>query len=134
MIYWILLDNKSTASIFCNRNYLQDIKESHEKLVLAANGGGLTTKMTATIPGYSIRVWYHPKAINNTFDFHEMEKPYLITYDSKEEKAFIIQLKKGRKIRFRQAPNGLNYHKPKESSTQKNIKNDINMMNTVEEN
>jgi hypothetical protein len=44
---WILLDNESKASIFCNRNYVHDIKESHEELVLATNGGKLTTKMTA---------------------------------------------------------------------------------------
>jgi hypothetical protein len=64
---WILLKNESTASIFYNRNYVQDIKESHEELVLATNGDKLTTKLTATVPGYPIRVWYDPKAITNKF-------------------------------------------------------------------
>jgi hypothetical protein len=130
----ILLDNESTASIFCNRNYVQDITESQEELILATNGGKLTTKLTATVPGYPIRVWYNPKAIANMFAFHEMEKLYRITYDSKKEKAFIVHLEEGRKIKFRQAPNGLYYHKPKELNTQKNIENGTNMMNTVEEN
>jgi pullulanase/glycogen debranching enzyme len=44
---WILLDNESTASIFCNKNYLQDIQENSEELVLSTNGGGLKTKLTA---------------------------------------------------------------------------------------
>jgi hypothetical protein len=113
---------------------VQDIKESQEELILATNGGKLSTKMTATVPGYPIRVWYHPKAITNIFAFHEMEKLYRITYDSKKEKAFIVHLEEGRKIRFRQAPNGLYNHKPKELNTQKNIEIGTNMMNTVEEN
>jgi hypothetical protein len=102
-----LLDNESTASIFCNRNYVQDIKESQEELILATNGGKLTTKMTATIPGYPIRVWYDPKAITNILAFHQMDKLYRITHDSKKEKAFIVHLEEGRKIKFRQAPHGL---------------------------
>jgi hypothetical protein len=51
-----------------------------------------------------------------------MEKQYQMNYDYKKEKAFIVHLEKGRKIKFRQAPNGLYYHKPKELNTQKNIK------------
>jgi hypothetical protein len=86
----------ATECIFCNRNYIHDIKESHEELALSTNGGRLTTKMTVTVPGYPIRVWYDPKAITNIFDFHEMEKLYRITYDSKKEKSFIVHLEKGR--------------------------------------
>jgi hypothetical protein len=40
----ILLDNESTASVFCNGKYLQDIKESDEELILSTNGGDLKTQ------------------------------------------------------------------------------------------
>jgi hypothetical protein len=132
---WILLDNESTASIFCNTNYQQDIQESSEELVLSTNGGGLKTKLTATVVGYPKQVWYNPRAITNIFAFHEMERFYRITYDSEKKKAFIVHMEKGKKNEFKQARNGLYYYKPKESfNTQTANVKETNLMNMVEEN
>jgi hypothetical protein len=39
MIDWILLDNQSTDSVFCNQKYLHDVKESDEALILSTHGG-----------------------------------------------------------------------------------------------
>jgi hypothetical protein len=67
-------------------------------LVLSTNGSELTTKMTATVPGYPIRVFYDLKTKKNLFEFHKMEKPCQITYDSKKEKSFIVHLEKEEKL------------------------------------
>jgi len=82
---WILLDNESTTSIFCNRSFVTDIKQEEQPVNISTNGGGLSTNLTATVPGFPSRVWYDPKAMTNIFAFHEMEKYYRITYDSNKE-------------------------------------------------
>ena len=132
---WILLDNESTASIFCNKNYLLDIKEGKEKLVLWTNGGKLVTKMTAIVPGYPKRVWYHPEAITNIFAFHKMEEFYCITYNTNQKKAFIVYWDND-VVEFKKSSNGLYFYQPKETfKTSKIDKNqELSMLNTISEN
>ena len=54
---WLLLDNQSTDDIFCNSQYLIDIKEIEEILEMSTNGGILKTNMKGIFPGYC-EVWY----------------------------------------------------------------------------
>ena len=35
---WLLLDNQSSVHIFCNKNLLEDVHETMDKLVLMTNG------------------------------------------------------------------------------------------------
>ncbi len=77
----ILLDNQSSASIFCNQEFVQDIRETDDEMVLLTNGGEIRTKLKATVPDFG-DVWYNPKAITNIFSFAEMENLYKITYDT----------------------------------------------------
>jgi hypothetical protein len=44
----VMLDNQSTADIFCNLNYLKNIKEVPETLTLHTNGGILTINTKGT--------------------------------------------------------------------------------------
>jgi hypothetical protein len=70
---WILLDTESTTSIFCNRSFVMDIKQEEQPVNTSTNGGGLSTNLAATVPGFPHKVRYDSRAMTNIFTFHELE-------------------------------------------------------------
>ena len=109
---WILLDNESTVTIFCNSNMVSDIRNSaNESLDLMTNAGILRTKHKATVPGWG-EVWFNPHAITNIFSYAEMAKRHRITYDSNKEDAFTVHLP-DKQVKFTRTEHGLYVFKPK---------------------
>ena len=91
---WLLLDNQSTDDIFCIADYLIDIHESNENLVMMTNGGSLSTNLKAIFPGYG-EVWYHPEGITNILSLSKvMGKGYQVSFTSNNEERFIVTSKK----------------------------------------
>ena len=103
---WLLLDNQSSVHIFCNKNLLEDIHETTDKLVLMTNGGVLTTKMKGRAKGIGW-VWFHPKAITNILSLGLLEEMYRITYDSVKEKSFVVHKSELDHVKFKKNSNGL---------------------------
>ena len=81
-----------TTQAWCGARFQRNFngKQSKEKLELARNirGDSHTSKL-ANVPAHG-EVWFDEKAITNILSFVEMKVKYRITFDSFNEKAFVM--------------------------------------------
>ena len=105
---WVLLDNQLTVDVFSNRRLLKNIRKSDRSLAIFSTGGRTTTDLQGDLPGYGT-VWFHQGRISNILSLSKVEGKYQVSYDSTNEKKFLVYLPKGKIRCFIQCERGLFY-------------------------
>ena len=116
----ILLDTASSVSLFGNKEYVEGIKKSKQKLELHTNGGPIISSETASVDKIG-KVWYNTNSVANIISFADLQKRYRITYDSTVEDAFVVHTP-DKPLKFRQLANGLYSYNPKKQNQNRNPK------------
>jgi hypothetical protein len=82
----LLLDNQSSVLIMCNPDFVNNIRESSQPMILN-NGGSLPINEVADFDGFKRETWFSRNAMTNILFFSLVKSEYDITYD---RDAFII--------------------------------------------
>ena len=67
----VLLDSDSTSTIFCNKDYVNNIRPAKYPLYLNTNGGQLITTYICDIPNLGTH-WFNEKAITNVISLADI--------------------------------------------------------------
>ena len=87
---WVLLDSQSNFDIFCNSNFLTNIRfEEGELLHIHSYGGHLTTNMKGNIKNYG-SVWYSPKSLANILALCNVRRKYEVKFHTKPDKEHVV--------------------------------------------
>jgi hypothetical protein len=71
----------------CNPNFVNDIQESSQSMILKSNGGSLPINEVANFEGFKRETWFSRNTMTNILSFSLVKSEYDITYDGD---AFII--------------------------------------------
>jgi hypothetical protein len=87
---WVLIDTASGVNVFCNKEFVRDVRKA-QPLVVHTNAGTFTVQEKATLPWCEMDVWFDPHAITNVQSFVIVHEHFPVTYDNSKEDAFIIK-------------------------------------------
>ncbi len=105
-----------TVDIFCNKEFVSNIRPAPEPLILKSNGGELIAHPIANVADYDEPVWFSKKAITNIFMLKNMKKQYRVTYDSLEQTFQVHREATGLpNLLFKEHGNGLNFFDPRQA-------------------
>jgi hypothetical protein len=65
----LLLDNQSSVHIMCNPDFVNDIRESSQLMILKSNGGSLLINEVANFEGFKRETWFSRNAMTNILSF-----------------------------------------------------------------
>jgi len=129
---WILLDTQSTVSVFNNKQYVTNIRESKEVLRAITNGGHQDSYQVGEFPNLGT-VWYNPNSIANILSMKEVRKVCRVTMDTSIEPTLCVHRLDGTTMKFEEQESGLYVFKPN-SNASINIYPHCTLVTTIEDN
>ncbi|GAX15524.1 hypothetical protein FisN_6Hu141 [Fistulifera solaris] len=108
---WILLDTQSSVSVFNNKDYLSNIRDSGDVMRAITNGGHQDSHLIGDFPNLG-PVWYNQDSIANILSVKDVRKVCRITMDTSVEPALIVHRLDGSQMRFEEHDCGLYVFKP----------------------
>jgi len=109
--------------VFCNPKLLSNIRDAKHS-TLYCNAGTATINKKGDLKSYGT-VWYYPDGIANILSLHNVQKKHKVTYDSTQDKGFIVHKADGTSRVFMPLNKGLFYS---------DVKSDVVLINTVVKN
>ncbi len=73
--------------MFCNPEYVNNIRAAERELSLQSNGGTLPIPNIANFNGFEESVWYSDDAMTNILSLSRVKREYAVSYDGED---FII--------------------------------------------
>ncbi len=77
----LLLNNQSSVHIMCNSNFVNDIWQSNQLMILKSNGGSLPINEVDNFTGFKRETWFLRNAMTNILSFSLVKSEYDITFD-----------------------------------------------------
>ena len=106
----MVLNSGSSIDLFCNEEWLQDIKDLQDPHEVNTNAGGFKVKQEGELPNYG-RVPLDKEAMTNILSVGVMLNKYRITMDTAKENAFFVHTPK-KIVKFARNPAYLYTHTP----------------------
>ena len=101
----VLLDSNSTDTVFCNKNYVTNIRKANKLLILKTKGGEIVTTQICDVP-YLGTQWFNKNAVTNIIRLADIAEKYQVTMDTEDEKLFTVYLP-DKTVKFPQMRGGL---------------------------